>query len=119
MPEPFTIPTTRITKTTEQVVPSLSQLMLEFGTPTTPSRAHTWLRARDEAGEWDDAVQELYAVIQDDMKREVRLATLTNNLILDAVIPADDPRAVALGVGGLTVRQMGEMLVKKKLKGDV
>lgn len=63
--ESFTIPVTKTVTTTEHVAPSIFQLALEWGTPTTPARAITLLRARIENGEWDESVDTLRAVIEE------------------------------------------------------
>lgn len=121
--ETFVVPITKTITTVEHVEPALKQLAWEAGTDTAPARAIVILQAKDETGEWDESCVPLRAEMEDVRDEngelsEPRLVFHAFGLMLDAVIPAADPRAIALGMGGKTVREMGEALVRQKLAED-
>jgi hypothetical protein len=121
MPD-FILPMKKKQEVIEPCSPALWQLSWEAGTTASAARVKVIMLAKNEQGEWSDEYEDYRATMEDERDGEgnfeqPRLVFNAFGVMLDAVIPADDPRVlamVALGLPGgspVTVREMGEWML--------
>lgn len=124
MADPYVTTVKRYVEVEEQAAVELRELVITRGDNISPSKLTISFGVLNDDNIYDSPFPEPLVIVDNKIPRELSekeipnpldfLATTLRGLILDAVVPSDNPIAIALGMAGLPIRDAGKLILAMK-----